>query len=84
MTREETDIFNGRAERLAEYRDQIATLTAERETLLKDKAQLDWLEEVDADVQRMTGEWRMFAPGVGAFYGETLRAAIDAAMGPKP
>ena len=87
MTRDEQDLFNGRAQRLEEYRVLIAALEAE---LATERARLDWLESKGFSTHRLEGEremgvhsWgepkRWTAHYISSEYG-TARAAIDAAM----
>ena len=80
------------AEEALEESENLCTQLAAKDTeiagLRKDKARLDWIDEVldpgDIDYGDTDGKWKIEgADGVG-YESDCLRDAIDAAMKPEP
>lgn len=90
MTREETDLFNGRAQRLDDCRQEIALLRAQLAAAQADSRRLDWLDRnrfgLFPGMPKSKHDYWFIrtykTTPVEQATGDDPRAAIDAAMRP--
>lgn len=82
MSVSDTQLLLGVLKDERDLKARIAALESELAEARKDGERLSKMQSCGADVKYGT-EWRVWVMGVGVGYGETLRAAIDAARGTK-